>query len=625
MARSPANPQGVASGSEASPDGRLSEAEGSAVGPVGAPALDQGLARRAAAAKPATRPTDPLIGVVLDEKYRLDSPLGKGGSGRVYVATQLSLQRQVAVKVMRPELEEGGDERYAERFFREASKAGGLSHPNVVTVHDYGRTDSGLCYIAMELLDGRSLKRIMKAGPIELERALDIFEQIVRGLRHAHRAGLVHRDVKPGNVQILAGDEFQDVAKLLDFGLVKSAEAEVTEITRDGSFLGTPHYAAPEQVRGLEADARSDLYAVGVMLYRACTGKLPYSSRNAMSLAMSHVRDPYPPMAERAPDVPVPEVVEAIVRRCMEKDPARRYQSADQLLAELQRARRTVRSAAVEQGSGAIAAVPVEPGTVAPAEAPAAAVSPSLDETTLPEGKGSWLRGLAIGGGAALLLALLGGGALLLGPLASPEPVVAAVVEPVASAPELAALAEEPELRMLPAVISSEPLGATVILDGQTRGTTPWADTVEVLGERLPTLRLELKGHRAVEPALEEHDGAIRVEAALPRIRRARPAPKRRAAPTSARPAPETRPAPSAPAPSKSSAATVDGVAFSGAEAARTTRFANSATEAQLRAAGIGTTQLRAVERGRPYADIQAVGAAPGVGQKTLERLKSAS
>lgn len=597
----------------------------------GAPSLDEKLARRAARAKSPQSLVDPLLGIELDGKYRVERALGKGGSGRVYVATQLSLDRPVAVKIMRPELEEGGDERYAERFFREASKAGSLAHPNVVTVHDYGRTAEGLCYIAMELLDGRSLKSIMREGPIELERTLDIFEQIVRGLRHAHKAGLVHRDVKPGNVQILAGDEFQDVAKLLDFGLVKSAEAEVTEITRDGSFLGTPHYAAPEQVRGLEADARSDLYAVGVMLYRACTGKLPYSSRNAMSLAMSHVRDPYPPMAERAPDVPVPPMVEAVARRCMEKDPARRFQSADLLLVELQR----VRMALAE----ADAAPPLELDPE-PAVLPAAAARDALDEQTLPEGKRRWLPGVLLGAGAAAVLLAVGIGASVLSGGAAPvAPAVVAPAAAPAGAPELAALADEAAPRTVPAVIVTDPPGATVLVDGEPVGETPWADTLAVRGDLPPELRLELAGHHSLRPDWTEQDGALRIEATLqptapPPAPRARPAAKRAAPAPSpkpkAKPTPTAAPAPKPeaappppPAPAPAAAATVDGVSFSASEAARTLAFANRATEAQLRAAGIATTQLRAVERGRPYATIQAVGAAPGVGKKTLERLKS--
>lgn len=572
-----------------------------------APSLDRKLAERAAKAvakAPASKLRDPMLGLEIDGKYRVDAPLGRGGSGQVYVATQLSLHRQVALKIMRPELEEGGDERYAERFFREASKAGALAHPNVVTVHDYGRTEEGLCYIAMELLDGRSLKRIMREGPIELERTLDIFEQVVRGLRHAHKAGLVHRDVKPGNVQILSGDEFQDVAKLLDFGLVKSAEAEVTEITRDGSFLGTPHYAAPEQVRGLEADARSDLYAVGVMLYRALTGKLPFESRNAMALAMSHVRDPYPPMAERVPGVAVPEVLEAVVRRCMEKDPGRRYQNADFLLADLQQVRRTL----------------LEPTPVLSMPVPEVDLG---DEQTISGGSRRWVPVVLMAAALASVLASVGIGAAVLMPGdPAPEVQVSARTDDA----QIDALAEvDPEIVALPLVVLSDPPGATVFVDGQARGQTPWADAITGESGVMPHVRLELAGYRTVDADVVADGGTARVDTVLERLtprRTAVQAAVKRQAKKPAGKKPAAKETPKA-APAAPRGLIVDGVAFTAAEASRTLAFANGATEAQLRAVGIGTTQLHAVERGRPYATLQAVGAAGGVGPKTVERLKT--
>ena len=543
---------------------------------------------------------DPLLGTVLHGKFRVDQALGKGGAGKVYVATQLSLGRPVALKVLRDDVNIEGDERFVERFYREAALAGALSHPNVVTVHDYGRTDEGICYIAMELLDGRSLKQILRDGPMELERALDLFEQVVRGLRHAHRAGLVHRDVKPGNVLVVAGDDGREVAKLLDFGLVKSAAAEVTEITRDGSFLGTPHYAAPEQVRGLPTDARADLYAVGVMMYRALTGRLPYESRNAMALAMAHVRDPYPAMAERAPGSAVPAAVEAVVRRCMEKEPDARFPDADALLSALLAARQ-----------GLALPAPPRPAPEAPPEEP-----------TLHRPARRWVAGGLLGAGlgsalvsAALLAMAVQGSPAIEAGADAPDRGAEAVAVADAEAPGADLLADDaPLVLSVPLAVASVPAGASVEVDGQVVGVTPYVGQITLRDGAPPPVWLRLEGHEPAQLSLAL-DPAGATGAAELRPARATP----RATPRKEEPAPRGGRS----AGGGGGAVVVDGVAFTAAEAAAALRFANAATPAELQGAGISGRQASAVQAGRPYADLAAVGAAYGVGEKTMQRLKT--
>ena len=435
---------------------------------------------------PATRPAqDGLLGRTLDGKVRLERLLGKGGTGRVYLGTQVSLGRRVAVKVMRPDLDAEDERSFEDRFFREASLAGQLQHPNIVTVHDYGRTADGVCYIVMELLDGSDLKALMTRGPIPPARTLVIFEQIVRGLRVAHRAGLVHRDVKPGNIRLAEGDDGRDFVKVLDFGLVKGTGD--AEITQDGTFLGTPHYAAPEQVRGEEADGRSDLYAVGVMLYRALCGKLPYWSKNPMAIAMAQVREPYPPMSTRAPDVPVDPGLEAIVRRCMRKDRERRYPDADALLADVVGARRLMvpdlRTAEIE----------LDDDVSLPAAAP-------------PERRRRWPLVLALGLG---LGGALGGGAIMQGRgEAGPAPIVPAQNDEGAAAAAVLATPgpAPPALHEVYVVLSSVPSGAEVALDGAVLGTTPYAELhtfdLEAGGSTREFL-LRLDGHEESRLTLE--------------------------------------------------------------------------------------------------------------------------
>jgi len=280
---------------------------------------------------------EPLIGIVLGGRYRIDAPLGRGGTGRVFRGTQLNIGRTVAIKVLRFDLAPEARELFELRFLREASRAGALAHPNVVTIHDFDRTDDGTCYIVMEMVRGRSLAQAIAEGPMQPARVLAIFEQMVSGLRAAHAAGMIHRDVKPGNILLVPDPDGRDFVKLVDFGLVKATQDKT--VTADGVFLGTPNYVAPEQARGLGGDHRSDLYSTGVVMYRCLTGRLPFEGDNPTSVVMAHIRQPYPPMSSRNAEVQVPEEVEAIVRKCLPKDPLERFADAGEMLRAIRRVR----------------------------------------------------------------------------------------------------------------------------------------------------------------------------------------------------------------------------------------------------------------------------------------------
>jgi eukaryotic-like serine/threonine-protein kinase len=541
-------------------------------------------------AKPAK---DALLGRVLDGKIRLDRLLGKGGSGRVYAGTQTSLGRSVAVKIMRPDLEGDSEQRFEERFFREASLAGQLQHPNIVTVHDFGRAADGTCYIVMELLGGSDLKAELRRGPVEPERALLIFEQIVRGLRHAHRAGMIHRDMKPGNIRLIPGEDGRDFVKIMDFGLVKG-EDEASEITQAGTFLGTPHYAAPEQVRGHTADGRSDLYAVGVMLYRAFCGQLPFWSANPMAIAMSHVQDAVPPMSERAPDVVVDPAHEAIVRRCMHKNAAERYPDAGALLADLVAARRAL----------------VPDHETMEGEA--------TDDVTLPPAEARGRRP-ALAGVALLGLCAIGGGVWFVTqdpappPVEAPEPAAVILAEPEPEpAPPVA-----PALHEVMVFISSAPSAAEVVMDGAVLGVTPYADVhtfdIVTLGASR-TVDLRLDGYVTQSLVLDVSEDRVTQHADLKRIRRA---------PASTTPA--SAAAPVAATTASAQAVVADGVYLSGAEAARALAWVNAADEAALRAAGVAGRQVNIILAQRPFADFGAVAATPFIGKKTVEAIVAAA
>jgi serine/threonine-protein kinase len=282
---------------------------------------------------------DPLVGAVLLGRVRVQRFLARGGMGRVYVGEQVGLERPCAIKVLDPRLAASESSDFARRFLLEASVASKLTHPNVVTVFDYGETSDGHCFIAMEFLNGRTLADELKAsGKLEPERALHVARQVCRALREAHALGVVHRDMKPGNVFLLKRDEDPDFAKVLDFGLVGEAhtpESGDVGHPAQSAIMGSPKYMAPEQVQGKSIDARADIYAVGAMLYAMLAGKPPFERATDLATAMAQVSDVPPPLATAAPGVVLPAGLEEVVMKCLAKNPDDRFASMDRLLVAL--------------------------------------------------------------------------------------------------------------------------------------------------------------------------------------------------------------------------------------------------------------------------------------------------
>jgi serine/threonine-protein kinase len=278
----------------------------------------------------------PMLGRTLGGRYRVTAPIARGGAGAVYVAVQEPLGREVAVKVLRTDVDDVTREEFEARFLREAALLSRLRHPNLVAVFDFG-TEDDLRYVVMERLKGATLRQALReSGRMPARETARLGAEIARGLRHAHQAGLVHRDIKPNNVLLEPDDDGVLHAKVIDFGLVKEmVSGDLLEsITRVGAYLGTPAYMAPEQARGEAGiDARADVYAIGVTLYQLLTGKLPYDAETALGLAVMHSTELYPPMAVRAPDARIPPDLEAIVARCMEKEAAARYDAGELALA----------------------------------------------------------------------------------------------------------------------------------------------------------------------------------------------------------------------------------------------------------------------------------------------------
>jgi eukaryotic-like serine/threonine-protein kinase len=292
--------------------------------------------------------SDTLLNTLFDGRYRIVRKLGTGGMANVYLAEDEVLGRRVAIKILNDR--HAGDDQFVERFRREAKNAASLSHPNIVSIYDRGEAE-GTYYIAMEYLDGRSLKELIVArGPAPVNVAIDYARQILGAIRFAHRHGIVHRDIKPHNVLVDAEGRL----KVTDFGI---ARAGVSQMTEAGSIIGTAQYLSPEQAKGAPVDQTSDLYSVGVVLYELLTGVVPFSGDTPVEIAMKHLSSaPEPPSAKRAE---VPRELDLVVLRALAKDPADRYQSAEEMDADLVRvARGAAVSPATEEAATAIISRP---------------------------------------------------------------------------------------------------------------------------------------------------------------------------------------------------------------------------------------------------------------------------
>ena len=282
---------------------------------------------------------DPLIGRVINDRFRISALIARGGMGKVYRAEQAPLGRVCALKVLNPNYAGDQDPEFHKRFFLEASIASKLTHPNTVTIFDYGRTDDDVYYMAMEYLVGHTLHRaIREAGHFPEERAAHIARQICRALREAHSLGVIHRDLKPANIFLVEHGDETDFVKILDFGLVKNVSDTKTEdLTQTGLFMGSPKYMAPEQIRGDRVDARTDIYALGIILYEMVTGKVPFDRPNSVNILMAHVNEEAPPLRQMNPNTQVSPAFEELIARCMAKEPSDRFSSMDAVLAALKR------------------------------------------------------------------------------------------------------------------------------------------------------------------------------------------------------------------------------------------------------------------------------------------------
>jgi serine/threonine protein kinase len=406
---------------------------------------------------------DPLIGRVLSGRFTLLERIGAGTMGRVYRARQAPLGRIVAIKVLQMHQGIADDPHFKRRFFMEASLTAQLRHPNTIQIIDYGEEGEGgdeILFIAMEYLQGTTLADLMeREGRLHWTRAFSITQQVARSLREAHGHGVIHRDLKPANLMLVHEEPGHDLVKVLDFGLVKawrdgaSVPESDLQMTQKGVILGSAFYMAPEQAHG-KGDPRTDVYALGVILFHLLTGKLPYDGHTSMEVIVKHHSRPIPRLSEMTPGLDVPPEVEALVRRCMAKRPDDRPQDMNVLLEEM-RALAHLSEGGIRGSRTDLPALGSEPmrpsGARDRIEEPAGLFGSQRQDPTGDR------RTLAVGVFiAAILLGVGGMFVLQRGDEAPAEPVEAAA--PITETVFL---------------VETEPAGATVIVDGEELGQTP--------------------------------------------------------------------------------------------------------------------------------------------------------
>ncbi|WCQ97696.1 serine/threonine-protein kinase [Sorangium sp. Soce836] len=506
--------------------------------------------------------SDPLLGKVLNQKFKIHSLLATGGMGVIYRGEQIALERQVAIKVLTPTNSSNQiDPNFHKRFFLEASILARLQHPNIVTVFDYGRVENmepERYFMAMEFLEGETLfRRLRKAGRLSAPDAMGVARQIARGLREAHKHGVVHRDLKPSNVMLVPGEDTGELVKILDFGLVKVLADDSEELTQQGSFLGSPRFMSPEQISHGKVDLRTDVYSLGVIVYQMLCGKVPFEAQNSVQILIAHLQQPVPRMRERNPEADVPEPLEAFVLRCLSKDPEGRPANMEAFIRGLGECAQAMGLSPAFGSTGLVTmdstgtgrmptpmppvrvmtAIPASPS---PPSSSGGAASP-VDDASLgaasrpadaaPQGR----KGIVLVAVGVLAVAGIGVAMSQMRP-SEPPPVPAQPEKPqVAPAPPPA------DVGTFVLMVESMPSGAEVLEDGKPLGTTPLQLSISNSSVRANPRRLTVRqeGYEPYSIVQGPSDQSVRLVATLT---------KRAAAPTSS-PAAPTPPPPAAPAP----------------------------------------------------------------------------
>lgn len=445
-----------------------------------------------------TDETDPLIGTTLDGRYAIQSLLGEGGMGVVYLAIHAVIGKKCAVKVLRQEIANEND--VSERFIQEARSAAAIGNEHVIEITDFGQTPDGSPYFVMEYLEGRALHDVLKATPkLEIPRALHIIGQCCEALAKAHEVGVIHRDLKPENLFLIKRGSDEDYVKVLDFGIAKVAR-ETGRLTRTGTIFGTPQYMSPEQAAGTSMDERTDIYSLGIIMYEMLCGKVPFEADTFMGVLTKHLyEEPIPP-SRRSPPVELEESVESVVLKSIAKKRDRRYRTMTEFQADLEAILAGETPHALHEKIRESTMPPSPSQIVGDSDFPA--MVSKVGRRSASKSKRSSSK-VPIIAGVIVVLALLGGGGwfFLASPTDGDQAASAAVVPPVS--PSASDSKETPpapsEPQPVTVTVKSTPAGAELFRDGASIGTLPKTIERPPAGASAVVYQVKLSDHEAQE------------------------------------------------------------------------------------------------------------------------------
>jgi serine/threonine-protein kinase len=528
-----ASPADPGSGERAFPPRASGFLQSSPVSPQDAPPLPDGpsIPRDEKSVPPPPAPIDPYVGTTFDGRYKVESLLGEGGMGVVYLARHKVIDKKVAIKVLRVDM--AREKEITDRFLQEAKAASSIGNPHIIDISDFGHLPNGSTYFVMEWLDGKPLsKALEETKPLPVARLAHIARQIAEALASAHQRSIVHRDLKPDNIFLIKRGSEPDFVKILDFGIAKVSSG-TSKLTRAGSVFGTPHYMSPEQAAGAPVDSRTDVYALGVILYEMASGRVPFDADNFMGILTQHMYKAPVPIRALVPAQDVPPGLEAIILKALSKKPELRYQTMEALAQDLDRLSRGVIPDAVPE------MISRSGGFNVPADFFSERGMPAPVPATPPQhsARKRWGVYAGVAGVTAAIMIVVGIFAKSSSSTASDAPKAitlapTGIVEPP-KPPEPPAAPAPVEVKQV--LFASEPLDSHVFQNGQDLGATPL--TVEVPKGLKVMVEVRRDGFKPQTLTLDGSEAKVKVKleklAAAPR-----PAPARR---------PESAPRPASP------------------------------------------------------------------------------